>query len=144
MNFYGVQTVGKLGLLILAFIVFWKWHNLYLNEVFDGIEMKTNHNWYFKKPQKSTKIRKEKIQKFSNYPNRKGDFRSFWHFKMIETTFDPLAWWQSLSSGNGQAKDKAFPAGHFRYEPDDTISMSTNYVKEAFKSSKASCLGWFR
>ena len=66
MNFYGVQTVGKLGLLILAFIVFWKWHNLYLNEVFDGIEMKTNHNWYFKKPQKSTKIRKEKIQKFSN------------------------------------------------------------------------------
>ena len=52
MNFYGVQTVGKLGLLILAFIVFWKWHNLYLNEVFDGIEMKTNHNWYFKKPPK--------------------------------------------------------------------------------------------
>ena len=63
MNFYGVQTVGKLGLLILAFIVFWKWHNLYLNEVFDGIEMKTNHNWYFKKPQKSTKIRKEKNSK---------------------------------------------------------------------------------
>lgn len=46
---------------------------------------------------------------------------------MIETTFEPLAWWQSLSAGNGQAKDKAFPADHFRYEPDDTISMSTNF-----------------
>ena len=72
---------NQLGLLILAFIVVWKWPNLYLN---DRIQMKTNHNWYLKKPQNRRKF--WKFRKFgilerkyqnctSNYPNGKSDFR---------------------------------------------------------------------
>ena len=47
-NLWRPNCRNQLGLLIQAFIVFWKWPNLYLN---DRIQMKINHNWYFKMPQ---------------------------------------------------------------------------------------------
>ena len=135
--FYGVQTVGinwvywfKLSSssendLICIWTIGFKWKQIITGtskcpKIEDQIFRKFGKLRFAKG---STKI-------FKLPPNWKSDFRNYFrHSKMIETTFDPQRVTSVLSACNGQFKDRLFPAGHFRYQPDDTISMSSNPQK---------------